>query len=100
MISLLVGEPQVAHVLAEYLDAVGILAATRVTADLLDSTDNTQRHFHDVRCVAIDAAKVQLVVGYVQNTARWSGVWAQVGDFSGLTLNPLAVQQRWASLAV
>lgn len=90
MVLLFVGEPEVAHVLAEDLDAVGVFTARRRPAHLLYSGDHAQRHLYNVRHVLIDGPEVEFVVGDGEDAARWPVIRAEVGDVASLAGNAFA----------
>lgn len=74
MILLLVGEPQISHVLTEYIDTIGVFAARARTADLLHTRHNAQRHINNNDLVLLLFAgrlrsKVQAKIGDGQNAA-------------------------------
>lgn len=93
MVLLLVGEPEIAHVLAEDLDAVGVFAARRSAADLLYSRDYTQRHLDYVRHVFVNGAEVEFVVGDGEDAACGTVIGTEVGDVAGLAGNAFAGQE-------
>lgn len=87
------GEAQIAHVLAEDLDTVGVFAARRRPAHFLYTRDDAERHLDDVGGVLVDGAEVQFVVGDGENAARGAVIGAEVGDIACLSGNAFAREE-------
>lgn len=85
MILLVVGETQVPHVLAEDVDAVGVLAARARSAHLFHSRNNSERYVerHNWVLLLVIArlrAEVKTIIGDSQCAPNRAAVRADVSD--------------------
>lgn len=83
MILLLVGEPQIPHILAEDINAVRIFAPRRSASHLLHARHNAQRSVHHNGRIFFGGRlgpEVQPIIGNGEDTAGGSTVWTDVGD--------------------
>ena len=92
MIFLFVCESQIAHVLAENFNAIRIFAPTHCAANFFDPTDGPEWHFHNIRRLAFDTAKVEPVISHGEDTSGGPGVGTQVGNVAGDTVHFFAVE--------